>query len=193
MRFKKAKTSPRISAPAKSGKPEHDAVFVPRDLLDNIARRLDIAVSSAVVCRLALNEQKADCDQDIAMVLWFITEELQRQIERIDRVTGSTSKTALRTKQSRRREVGSVKPANAKALRVPRSLLSDIRYRLGLIVGSTKVCGVALIMQHAERDIDVAAMLRDVVIDITRIQLQRIRAITNGTSEKPKRIARAVQ
>lgn len=193
MRFKKAKTSPRISAPAKSGKPEHDAVFVPRDLLDNIARRLDIAVSSAVVCRLALNEQKADCDQDIAMVLWFLIEELQRQIERIDRVTGSTSKTALRTKQSRRREVGSVKPANAKALRVPRSLLSDIRYRLGLIVGSTKVCGVALIMQHAERDIDVAAMLRDVVIDITRIQLQRIRAITNGTSEKPKRIARAVQ
>jgi hypothetical protein len=183
-------TSRQNSVSGKSLKPETDTVFVARCLLDNIARRLNIGLSSAVVCRLALSEQNADCDRDVATVLWFITDELQRQIERIDRIT-ATGLRHNRTKQSRRTEVALGKRANAPAIRVARNVLNDIRYRLNLVIGSTRVCGVALASQSAERDIDVAAMLKDVVISITLIQLQRIRAIANEPAKKPLRIARA--
>jgi hypothetical protein len=190
MKRKKAKSGPQNSAPEKSLKPKADTVFVARDLLDNIARRLDFGVSSAVVCRLALSEQNADCDQDIATVLWSITDELQRQIERIDRITHIRSKSD-HTKGDRRREGGLGEPANAQALCVPRNVLNDVRYRLSLVVGSTKVCRVALQTQNAERDVDVAAMLKHIVINIIWAQLQRIRAIANGRPEKRQRNARA--
>jgi hypothetical protein len=168
-----------------------DAIRVAPDLLKDLARRLDIAVTSAVVCRLALAGQNAECDQDIATVLqWSVADELQRQIERIDQISRVQSKTD-RAKQGRRRKArGLGKPP--KALRVPRSVLNDVRYRLRLAVGSTAACRVALETQHAERDVDIAAMLKHVVIDIIRAQLERIRGFTTGTAKRRQRDARAV-
>ena len=177
--------------PPEKGLVGSDAIRVAPDLLKNIARRLDIAVSSAVVCRLALDGQNAECDQDIATVLqWSVADELQRQIERIDQISRVQSKTD-RTRQGRPRKAGALgKPP--KALRVPCSVLNDVRYRLSLVVGSTTVCRAALETQHAERDVDIAAMLKHVVIDIIRAQLERIRGVTTGTAKKRQRNARAV-
>jgi hypothetical protein len=138
-----------------------------------------------------LDGQNAECDQDIATVLqWSVADELQRQIERIDQISRVQSKTD-RTQQGRRQKVGGLgKPP--KALRVPRSVLNDVRYRLSLVVGSTTVCRAALETQHAERDVDIAAMLKYVVIDIIRAQLERLRGVITGTAKKRQRNARVV-
>jgi cell division protein ZapA (FtsZ GTPase activity inhibitor) len=180
MKRRKARSRPQYSAPGKSLKPEVDTVFVARDLLDNIARRLDIAVSTAVVCRLALREQNADCDQDIAMVLSSVTDELQRQIERIDQITARVRSKDNRSSGGRRRKAEPANLPKATVLRVPRGVLNDVRYRLSLVLRATTVCRVALETQNAEQDVDVAATLRDAVIDVIIRQFRRIRAIVDA-------------
>jgi hypothetical protein len=176
---------------AEKGLVGSDAQRVAPDLLKNVARRLDIAVRSALVCRLALDGQNVECDQDIATVLkWSVADELQRQIERIDQISRVQSKTD-RTKQGRRQKAGGLRKP-PKALRAPRSVLNDVRYRLSLVVGTTTVCRAALETQHAERDVDIAAMLKHVVIDNIRAQIERIRGVTTGTAKKRQRNARVV-
>lgn len=161
-----------------------DEVFVTRDELDRIARRLDIVVSSVVVCRLALTGQNAERDQDIAEVLrWCITDELARQVERIDQLTHSRLK-ILRTQRNHR------KPAKAPGVHVPRRVLNDVRYRLTLVAGCTTVCRDALRRQNADRDCDIAATLQCTVIDVVFAQIQRIRSIGTERQRKRQRIVR---
>jgi hypothetical protein len=174
---------------AVSGKPDATGVLVSRALLDNIARRLDVGRASAVVCRLALKAQNTECDQEVATVLqWSITDELERQIERLDQITHSKSKTA-RTKHARHRKATNGVRTKELAVHISHSALRDIRYRLSLVRGTTAVCHTALVTQNSEEDVDIAAALKHVVIGLLQRQIDRICAITNAKPKKGQVIA----
>lgn len=171
------------------GKPVATGVLVSRALLDNIARRLDVGRASAVVCRIALKAQHTECDQEVATVLqWSITDELERQIERLDQITHSQSKT-VRIKQVRHRKATSAERTTELAVRVSNSTLKDIRYRLSLVRGTTAVCHTALVTQNSEEDVDIAAALKHVVVVLLQRQIDRICAITNAKPKKGQVIA----
>ena len=184
------KTPKSASLPLTSSgslKVDGDTVFIARSVLHNIARRLDVVRASAVVCRLALGAQNANCDQDIARVLqWSITEELERQIERIDHIANVQSNTA-QTRRDRREKAGN--RVHALATHVPRSTLKDICYRLGIAKGTTVVCHTALIRQNVEADVDVAAMLEHATVFLLQRQIDRLHAITDAKPKKGHVIA----
>ncbi len=62
-----------------------------------------------------------------------------------------------------------------------------------LVLGSTNLCRAAVVTQHAAWDVDVAAMLKDVVINSTLLQLQRIRPIAKEPAEESQRVVGALQ
>jgi hypothetical protein len=136
-----------------------------------------------------LSGQNTECDQDIATVLqWSITAELERQIERLDQITHAQSKT-IRSKQGPDRKGSAGKLAKTLAIHVSCNALKDIRYRLGLVKGTTVVCHTALVTQNCEENVDVAAVLKHAVIVLLQRQIDRIYAITNARPKKGQVIA----
>ncbi len=155
-----------------------DAIRVDRHLLKSVAGRLETAATSAVVCRLALSGQNADCDQEIAKVLqWFVTDELKRQIASLDQIIQSQSK-AGRSKQGRQQAARLDGSINAETSLVRRGVLSDVRHRLSVVAACTTACRRALEEQNAEQDMEIASMLNRAVIDVVYAQISRIHRIS---------------
>jgi hypothetical protein len=189
MKHKKAKLKSKILMRGRRSESDPDTVFIACSLLENIAKRLDVCRASTVVCRLALSAQKGECDKDIATVLqWSITEELERQIERIGQIARRQS-SAAHGSRDRRRDATQGRRHDELAIRVPRNTLTDICYRLGLVRGSLTVCKTALLKQSIDADIEVASTLKHIVIDIIQRQVERISAITNAHVKKGRVIA----
>jgi hypothetical protein len=190
MKHKKAKPESKILTRGRRSDSDPATVFMACSLLVNIAKRLDVCRASTVVCRLALSAQKAECDKDIAAVLqWSITEELERQIERIGQIARGQSGAAHGSRDRRRRDAIRGRRRDELAIRVPRNTLTDICFRLGLVRGSLAVCKTALLKQSVDADIEVASTLKHIVIDIIQRQVERISAITSARVKKGRVIA----
>ena len=184
MNHKKAKPRANNVTPGSHTESDPATVFLACSLLDNIAKRLDVCRASVVVCRLALSAQNGECNKDIATVLqWSITEELERQIERIGLIAHAQPSTA-QSIRNRRRDVIGDKSRKDLAVHVPRNTLTDINLRLGLVKGSVAVCKAALLKQNVDADVEVASTLKHIVIDIIQRQVERISAITNTQLKK---------
>jgi hypothetical protein len=180
MNRKKAKPKSKSVMPGRRSKSDPDAAFMACSLLDNIAKRLDVCRASVVVCRLALSAQKGECDKDIATVLqWSVTEELERQIEKIGQIAHAQP-SAVQGSLNHRRDVVRGKPRKELAVHVPRNTLSDISRRLGFVRGSVAVCKAALLKQNVDANVEVASTLKHIVIDIIQRQIERIFAINNA-------------
>lgn len=183
-----AKQTPKISRKPVTilGKPDPNSVVVACALLDNIARRLDVARASAMVCRLALSvPNTAHHHRNVGPVLQGLTaEELWWQVEKLDHIThGRDLLTTSRTPQGRPQQRAGGKHPEVLRVHVSRSTLSDIRYRLSLATAIADACHNALAEQNVEAkkvksNIDVAAMLEHAVIALIERQIERIYAIT---------------
>lgn len=184
-------TKPQRKPVATLGKPDQTSVLVSRALLDNIARRLDVGRASAALCSFALSVRNVEQDRNIAIVLrGVITEELERQIARLDRLTHVQPRGVRSARGYRRDEDGS-KAAEILAVQVSRNTLSDIRYHLNLATGMTTACHTALLAQdeRTKSNIDVAATLDHVVTALLERQMERIHAITNARPRKGRVVA----
>jgi len=187
-----AMQTPKISRKpvAILGKPDPNSVVVACALLDNIARRLDVARASAMVCRLALSVPNTVHHRNVGLVLQGLTaEELWWQVEKLDQIThGRDLLTTSRTPQGRPRQRAGGKHPEVLQVHVSRSTLSDTRYRLSLATAIADVCHNALAEKNVEAkkvksNIDVAAMLEHAVIALIERQIERIYAITKVRPE----------
>ena len=189
MNQKKAKPRSKNVRTGRRSKSDPDTALIARSLLDNIAKRLDVCRASVVVCRLALSAQKAECNKDIATVLqWSITEELERQIERIGQIAHAQL-SAVQGGRNRRRGLIRGECRKELTVNVPRNTLIDISRRLCLVRGSVAVCKTALLEQNVDADVEVASTLKHIVIDTVQRQVERISAITNARVKKGHVIA----
>jgi len=81
----KARRSPAVGNPATAAQVQkHTQPSEPGAVLSDIRLRLTIALAATAVCSAALRAQRADSDEDAAVVLQrCVGDELDRQIERI--------------------------------------------------------------------------------------------------------------
>ncbi len=69
------------------------AVHVSRAALQDVSRRLQVAVAVAAACRTALITGKADAHADIVLALqWAVIEVIRRQISRLDVIASASVK-----------------------------------------------------------------------------------------------------
>jgi hypothetical protein len=171
------------------GKPDTESLIVAKDVLADLQRQVECVNASAIVCRMALADQAADHDTEVAVVLrrWVI-DELTGVIDRITRLSNPIAISNAANRRVSKKVAFRERLAHELVVQVSRDALRDISFRLSLVKGSLLVSCGALIRQNADHDAEVASQLK-VTNYVLERQVARFNAIADARLRKGQVIA----
>lgn len=187
MKHGRAKSDRQSSAVAKPRKTQAATIPITSDLLANIARQLDISRAIAVVCRTSLPSLGLKDHGDTTAALRLIADQLQRDIDELNRVRRRSSK--LRAGRTSTDRVRHPKATNVVAVEVPRETLDDIRFHLSLISQEMRDCCMALLGQSKTLGAAVIDRMANVVIASIDWQVARLNAVSETRTKRRRVIA----